>query len=438
MKRSANLRRTTESTMITTLLVTTLIQAPLRGEVLLDDLQHRAVRFFWEQSNPKNGFTKDRAANDASRPAPNNVASSASVGFALVAYPIGVERKWLDRKEALARTRLTLDHILADWPQSHGWLYHFVDYDTGARQWNCEASTIDTSILLAGIIAAERYWKDPRITKVAEAFERRIDWKWVLTDGGALRDSTLITMGWNPEKGFIDARWGLKDLDECKMLYVQAYGLSDIRTDGWDHITRSVVHYDGLDLITGGPLFMHQMSESFYNFRGMRDRQGYSYAVESRNAARGNRAYCIDNPKGMKGYGQDFWGLSACDYPGGYNAFGAPGWINDDGTITPTSAVAAIQWIPKESMAFAEAMRRDHPEAWGRYGFPNGYNPGHDDWVGPDVIGIDLGMMLLAVENHRTGLPMRLSASSPAIREGMRKAGLRPARDADDGPLKRS
>ena len=116
-------------------------------------------------------------------------------------------------------------------------------------------------------------------------------------------------------------------------------------------------------------------------------------------------------------------------------AFGAPGWIEDNGTITPTSAVAAVQWLPREATSFAEAMRRDHPEAWGRYGFPNGYSP-TDDWSGPDVIGIDLGMMLLAVENHRTGLPMRLSASVPAIRRGMERTGLRKAKNADTGPLK--
>ena len=403
---------------------------------LIDDLQHRAVTFFWEQSDPKNGFTKDRAANDPAKPAPNDVASCASVGFALIAYPIGVERKWLDRKAALERTRTTLDGLVTQWPQEHGWLYHFVDQATGERAWKSEASTIDTSICLAGVIAAERYWKDPQITRRAAAFKKRIDWNWALTDGGALPDSKLITMGWSPEKGFIEARWGKADLDECKMIYVQAYGLSDVRTDGWDAIARNVVDYKGLQVITGGPLFMHQMSESFYDFRGKRDRLGFSYAVESKNAALANRAYCVDNPKGMKAYGPTFWGLSACDFPGGYSAFGAPGWIADDGTITPTSAVASIQWVPEVATEFALAMRRDHPEAWGRYGFPNGYNPTVGDWVGPDVIGIDLGMMMCAIENRRTGLPMRLSASAPEIRRGMARAGLKPARDADAGPLK--
>lgn len=415
-------------------LATAQTSSPVTGDALLDDLQHRAVNFFWEQSNPDNGFTKDRAANDASRPAPNDIASCASVGFALAAYPIGVEHKWLDRKEALARTKLTLKHLLSDWPNEHGWLYHFVNWKTGQREWNCEASTIDTSICLAGVIVADRYWKDPEVTKAAEAFAKRIDWNWALTDGGTNADAVHLTMGWKPEEGFLKSRW--ENFDECKMLYVQAYGFSDIRTDGWDLIKREPVRYQGIDIIRGGPLFMHQMSESFYNFRGLRDRLGFSYSVESRNAALGNRQYCIDNPKHFQGYGPDFWGLSACDHPGGYDAFGAPGWINDNGTITPTSAVASIQFLPREAQSFAEAMRRDHPEAWGRYGFPNGYNP-TQNWVDPDVIGIDLGMMLLAIENSRSGLPMKLSATHPAIRRGFERAGLRKSPDADSGPLQK-
>ena len=416
-------------------LLLTLAQAPLRGDALLDDLQHRAVRFFWEQSDPKTGFTKDRAQNDPAKPAPNNVASSASVGFTLVALPIGVERKWLKRPEALQRTRLTLRNVLTKWPHERGWLYHFVDATTGAREWKSEASTIDTSILLAGMLAAERYWKDPQVSRDVQAFAKRIDWKWALADGGAMPEAKRFTMGYKPEDGFIKARWG-DSYEESKMLFVQAYGLSDVRTDGWNDIRRTQLEYAGIPYLTGGPLFMHQMSESFYSFSGMRDRLGYDYWIASRNAARVNRAYCIANPKGMKAYGRDFWGLSACDYPGGYQAFGAPQGP-DDGTITPTSAVAAMPFLPKEALNFAEAMRRDHPEAWGRYGFPNGYNP-TANWVGPDVIGIDLGMMLLGVENYRTGLPNRLSASHPAIRLGMRRAGLRRVPGTDDGPLRKT
>ncbi|RYG48024.1 hypothetical protein EON79_05710 [bacterium] len=410
----------------------TLAQAPTQGTALLDDLQKRSVAFFWEQSHPETGFSKDRAANDPAKPAPNDIASSASVGFALVAYPIGVERKWLKREEALARTKLTLKSLLEKWPHQNGWLFHFVDWKTGARQWNSEASTIDTSICLAGVLAAERYWKDPEVSRDAKAFADRIDWKWALTDGGAKPDAVHFTMGWTPENGFIKARW--ETFDECKMIYLQAYGLSDITTEGWDRIKREPVDYKGLKMIRGGPLFMHQMSESFYDFREMRDRLGYNYFVESKNAALGNRQYCIDNPKGFKAYGKDFWGLSACDHPGGYNAFGAPGWIDDNGTITPTSAVASVQFLPKEAQKFAENMRKNHPKAWGRYGFPNGYNP-NENWTGPDVIGIDLGMMLLAIENHRTGLPMKLSSSHPAIHKGYERAGLKKDKASDKGAL---
>jgi len=388
---------------------------------LLDDLQHRAVRFFWEHSNPHNGFTKDRARNSDAAP-PNNIASSASVGFALSAYVIGTERHWLDRTQALNRTRITLKNLMTTWPHQKGWLYHFVDYNTGVRAWKCEASTIDTSICFAGVIVAEQYWKDPQITKDAEAFAKRMDWNFVVKDGGLLPESTTVSMGWHPESGFINARWN--NWDELKMIYVQGYGFSDMSTDGWAKIERPYVNYKGIEMLAGGPLFMHEMSESFYDFKGLRDPLGYNYWVESRNAALGNRQYCIDNPKHFAAYGPNFWGLSACDVPDGYAARGAPGYIDDDGTITPTSAVAAIQFAPDLAISFAKTIRKEHPEAWGRYGFPNGYNPSKN-WVDSDVIGIDLGMMLTAVENFRSGLIARLSMSNPKIRRGFSRLGFK-------------
>jgi len=416
--------------MILSLLSLSVIRC-LMSDALLDELEHKAVLYFWERSNEKNGFTRDRAVN-SDQPGDAGVASCAAVGFALAAYPIGVERYWVSRKEALERTRLTLRHLNADWPSSHGFLYHFIDPFTSARQWNCEVSSIDTSICLAGVIVAEQYWHDPQVSREARAFEKRIDWKWMLTDGGKEPAAVHFSMGWSPEHEFIPNRWN--HFDENKMLYIQAYGFSSITTAGWDKIERPLVHYKGVDVITGGPLFMHQMSESFYDFKGKRDRLGFSYSVESRNAALANRQYCIENPLKMKSYGPSFWGLSACDTPTGYAANGAPGWIHDDGTITPTSAVASIQWLPTEALEFATTMRSDHPQAWGRYGFPNGYNP-TKGWVDKEVIGIDLGMMLLAIENTRTGMPLKLSMSHPAITRGFERAGLHKIKGADSGPL---
>jgi hypothetical protein len=402
-----------------------LLQTPSKSDPLLDDLEHRAVNFFWEQSSPQTGFSKDRATNSGESD-DHDVASCASVGFALAAYTIGAERNWIPRNEARERTRTTLAHLLSDWPHKNGWLYHFISYKTGERIWNCEASTIDTSICLAGILVAEQYWKDADVTRDSDAFIKRMDWNYMINDGGKTKDGDTVCMGWRPEQGFLDARWN--NWDELKMIYVQGYGATDMPTTGWDKIVRPLIRYKGWNILAGGPLFMHEMSESFYNFKGLRDPIGYNYWVESKNAALGNRQYCIDNPKDFKGYGSDFWGLSACDTPSGYGAKGAPGWIEDDGTITPTSAVAAIQFVPNEALSFAKAMRRDHPEAWGKYGFPNGYNPSKN-WVGPDVIGIDLGMMMCAVENYRTGMVSKLSASHPIVKRGFERMGLKPAKD---------
>jgi hypothetical protein len=399
------------------------IVASASGASLLDEVQHRAVSFFWNESSSVTGFTKDRASN-ADGVDTHNIASCAAVGYALIAYPIGVEHKWLDRRQALERTRATLSHLLTDWQQSHGWLYHFADWQTGERQWRCEASSIDTSLCLAGILFAERYWKDSQVTRDAQKFENRIDWNWMLTDGGKKPDAVHLCMGWHPENGFINSRWS--DFNEAMLLYIQAYGLADITNAGWDKIRRPEERYKGLDLITGGPLFMHEMSEGFYDFRGQRDRLGYDYSIEERNAALANRQYCIDNPKNEKGYGPDFWGLNASDGPDGYNAFGAPGWISDDGTVCPTAPLAAMPAIPKEALSFAAALRRDYPAAWGKYGFPDSLNPTRN-WIDQDVLGLDLGMMLCAVENARSGLIWRINSANPIIRRGFERAGFKKA-----------
>lgn len=405
---------------------------PLTGNALLDELERRAVDFFWNESNPETGFTKDRATNFAENDQ-HTVASIASIGFALSAYPIGVERKWLDRQKALDRTRLTLAHILSDAESSHGWYFHFIDWKTGRRQWNCELSTIDTSIMLAGVWVAQQYWKDPQVDRDAQAITKGMDWQWFMKEPGGKSEGIFLNMGWKPESGFLDGNWA--GYDELLMLYIQGYGASNITTDGWDKIGRKPISYDGHTCLSGGPLFMHQMANGFYDMSERRDRQGYSYWVSTKEATLSNRAYCIDNPKHFDAFGPNFWGLSACDTPSGYNAIGAPPDTNDDGTITPTSAIASLEYTPKESMAFAESMFANHPGAFGRYGFSNGVNPSKS-WVGPDVIGIDLGMMLVGIENYRTKLIHRLSMSHPLVQRGFERAGLIVVPGSNQGPLK--
>ncbi|HEY0867764.1 MAG TPA: glucoamylase family protein, partial [Fimbriimonas sp.] len=261
--------------------------ADLRGNALLDELQHRAVKFFWQESHPKTGLTKDRAATlkDSDK---FDVASIASVGFALSAYPIGVERKWLKRDDALKRTRLTLDTILNKLDGTRGWYYHFVNWETGKRVWNCELSSIDTSIMLAGVIQARQYWKDRQVTRDADAILRKVDWVWMMRDTKGNAPHEFFSMGWTPEKGWIPATWAA--YNELMMLYLQAYGYSNIRTDGWDKFGRNVYTDRGHTSIEGGPLFMHQMSHVFYDFSNRRDRLGFNYWVATREATLANRA----------------------------------------------------------------------------------------------------------------------------------------------------
>jgi hypothetical protein len=246
----------------------------------LEDLQRRAVKFFISESHPVTGLTKDRAANNADQD-DYGVASTAATGFALVACALGTEKGWIKRSDALAQVRRTVSFCLKSVPHVHGFSYHFIDWSNGKRIWNCEASTIDTSILLAGMLAAERYFKDPDVTRDVNAYAKRIDWKWAMTDGGAKPQESFVSMGYKPESGFISARWS--DYNEAKMLYIQAYGFnSGLPTAAWDRINRKPGQYEAIDFLMGGPLFMHQMTESFYTMKGLRDRAGYSYYVASK------------------------------------------------------------------------------------------------------------------------------------------------------------
>lgn len=398
---------------------------------MLNDLQKRAVNFFVNETHPATGLTKDRAKNNADRD-DYKIASSASTGYALAAFVIGADRGWLSKADAKAKTLVTLRGINDLLEHERGWSYHFTDWATGKREWKCEASTIDTSLLACGLLVAQSYWKDKEVNGLANAYLKRIDWNWALTDGGKMPDETHVTMGWHPETGFIKARWSM--YCEHKLLYILGYGSTDMRTEGWDTVNRPVLAYEGISYIVGGPIFLHQMAEGWFDFSNKRDRSGINYVAASRNAILANRAYAINNPKKFKGYGPDFWGLNASDHPDGYGAQGAPGWIEDNGTISPTGIAASLGVAPKETLSALRHLRSAYPAAYGRYGFPNAMNPSRE-WTDPDVIGIDLGMMLVSVENARTGLIHRLTNQNPIAKRGMERAGLKPAPGSNDGPM---
>ncbi|MBS1714561.1 MAG: hypothetical protein JST30_09525 [Armatimonadetes bacterium] len=394
-----------------------------------DDLSKKAVRYFCEQSGPQTGFTLDRERNQNGESGGYNVASIASTGFALSAYAIAAERGWMTRKEAVSRVRTTLRSVQERAPKEHGWYYHWLDWKTGERQWQSEVSTIDTGIFLCGMIVAEQALRDKEVTARSGQILKAVEWKWALTDGGARPAERFIGHGWKPETGFLESRWA--GYCELPLLYVLAYGgYPDMPQDSWAKIKKPIVTYRDREFFVGGSIFLHVMSHVFVDFKGLRDPEGFDYWVSSRNAVLANRDYCSDNPKGMKGYSSKVWGLSASDGPEGYRAYGAPGWIDDDGTLAPSSTVACVMFAPDQAYEGASAIRAAYPRTLGRYGFTIAFNP-TKDWQSPDVIGIDLGQMLLAVQNAKDDIVHKWFMSHPLVKKGVARIGLRATKEGD-------
>jgi hypothetical protein len=428
---------------------------------LVDDLQERTFRYFWDLAEPGNGLIPDRW------PTPS-FSSVAAVGFGLTAYPIGAERGWVTRVEARDRVLQTL-RFLAAAPQGpeptgrtsyKGFFYHFLDMKTGARFDKVELSTIDTSLLLAGALFCQSYFDrdDPaeaEIRELAETLYRRADWTWVRPA------PPRISMGWHPESGFIEYEW--MGFNEALILYVLALGSPTHPIDLADYEAfTSTYHWEsfyGQEHLNFAPLFGHQYSHVWIDFRGIQDdfmrSRGIDYFENSRRATLSQRAYAIDNPGGFRGYGENVWGLSACDGPFDgdsvidgrkihfmtYAARGAAhGEIRDDGTISPTAAASSIAFAPEISIPAIEEMHRVWGEnLYSKYGFLDAFNPTlrrmrktqHGrvipgvGWFDHDYLGIDQGPIVAMIENYRTGLVWNVMRKNPHVRRGLERAGFR-------------
>ena len=420
-------------------------------DALLEDLGRAHFRYFVAQSDPVTGLTRDR-----SQPwAPSSVAA---VGFSLTAWPVAARRGWVSRAEAAAYAKKTLDTLwrapqgpAAKGMAGHkGFFYHFIDMKTAARAWDCELSTIDTALLMAGVRFAGAFFDGEAADEVAvraraDQLYRRVDWAWAL-DGG-----DRLSLGWTPEKGFLPYHWG--GYSEAMIMLLLGLGspTHPLPAEAWAAYHRSdpVVERYGQRFVRFGPLFGHQYSHVWADFRGVRDatntRLGWDWFENSRRATLAQRAYAIANPKGFRGYGALDWGLTACDGPGGgkdvtkvvdgktlvfhgYLARGAPD-DHDDGTIAPTAAAGSLPFAPEVVLPTLAHWRRNRPEIWGPYGFQDAFNPTFDPakpsgWVGPDTLGIDQGPIVLMGENHRTGLIWQVMRQDPVLRAGMRRAGF--------------
>jgi len=428
-------------------------------EALLDDLQERTFRYFWDTANPQNGLIPDR------HPTPS-FSSIAGVGFGLAAYGIGVERGYVTREAARGRTLTTLRFFLAapQGPQPsgasgyQGFFYHFLDMNTGERFATNELSTGDTALLLAGMLFAQSYFDgaDPEEVEIRDLVDqiyRRVDWRWAQARPNA------ISLGWSPEGGHLPYDW--IGYNEGMLVVLLALGSPTFPVEplAWDAWTSGYPDdwgsSYGLEHLRFPPLFGHQYSHVWVDFRGIQDAymrsRGIDYFENSRRATYAQRAYAAANPDGWKGYGPNVWGLTACDGPvdaqldyGGrlrtFRTYSARGpSYNDDGTLAPTAAGGSVAFAPEIALPALMELRRQYGEhIYSTYGFLDSFNPSFDfqvrvqhgrvvpgfGWVDGDYLAIDQGPILAMIENHRTQLVWRVLRKNPYLQAGLRRAGF--------------
>ena len=432
---------------------------------LFDDIQERTFRFFWEVSDPVNGMMPDR------HPAPAP-ASIAAIGFALTAYPIGVERGYIPREQARDRTLTTL-RFLRDAPQGpeptgkagyHGFFYHFLDMSTGTRFGANELSTVDTALLISGVLFAAGYFdadtpEEQEIRSVADELYRRVEWTW------AMPRPPSITLAWSPEQGFFKYDW--RGYNESMMVYILALGSptyapsNDARQAWLSRYEQSWGKLGGTEHLTFAPMFGHQYAAVWIDYRGIQDgymrERGFDYFENSRRAVYSQRAYAIENPMGWRGYSKDVWGITASDGPADvylpyqneirifrtYAARGVglnPAHNYDDGTIAPTAALASLPFAPEIVIPAVQEMHKQYGQhIYGRYGFLDAFNmsfrydnvkllhgrrvPGFG-WVDTDYLGIDQGPIFAMIENYRSELVWSVMRSNPYLRRGLQRAGF--------------
>ncbi len=386
-------------------------------EAFLDDLERQGCLFFWEQASPKTGQVLDRARNDlAGARDPRRMASIASTGFGLTALCIADRRGYLPHAEIVERVKATLEWHLNVLPEVHGFFYHFADIETGERFGGSELSSIDTALLLCGVLTARAYFNDARIQSLAQQIYERVDWPWMLNGG------QTFSMGWMPESGFLTSHWA--HYCELMMIYLLAIGSPThaVAPEYWSHFTRPVEHYKGYDYISSGdPLFTHQYSHAWYDFRGKRDSYA-DYFTNSVMATRAHKAFCLSYPKW---YSEDYWGITASDSVGGYTAWGGPPAMGPiDGTVVPSAAAGSLAFVPGDCLSVLRAMRSKWgKQAWGRYGFVDAFHPAAN-WYDSDVLGIDQGISVVMAENLRSELVWSTFMRNRECVRAMRLAGF--------------
>lgn len=299
---------------------------------------------------------------------------------------------------------------------------------TGERVWNCELSSIDTAILISGVLTVRQYFNESdEIKTLATQIYERVNYTWMFND------SVFLSMGWKPESGFIEDSWNR--YCELMMLLLQAIGspTNPIPASAWDAFRRTIFTYNGMSYIDGnGPLFVHQYSHAFVDFYKKKDKFA-DYFENSVVATKVHKLWSItDLAKNFSTYKENFWGITASDTPYGYYAWGGPPLMGPvDGSVVPCAAAGSIPFLPKDTLAVLKNFKYNYKKSWQRYGFVDAFNPAND-WYNPDVIGIDVGITMLMTENYRTGFIWQLFMQNEEIVEAMNLVGFEPYQNASN------
>lgn len=416
----------------------------------LNRLQLTTLQYYLHESNPVNGLIRDKTEKSAP-------ASIAAVGLGLASIPILIERGVFAREFAseMALKRLRFFRDAPHGPEADatgykGFYYHFLDMKSGRRVWNCELSIIDSAFLFAGMLTCAAYFdadtpEENEIRQIATKLFEKADWQWALNNGSAL------SHGWYPESGFIPHRW--KGYDEALLLYILGLGsptfpLPSESYDAYCSTYRWRKIY-GRELLYSGPLFTHQLSHLWIDFRSLQDnfmrKHKTDYFENSRQATYIQQEYAIHNPHGFEGYGKHCWGITASDGPGwsklkvngiereffDYMARGAPDGP-DDGTLSPWVVLASLPFAPEIVIPTINHMANLHVGVESRYGFKPSFNQTFKVkdsptgwWITPYHFGVDQGPIILMIENYRTGLIWNIMQRSPYIVNGLRRANFK-------------
>jgi hypothetical protein len=393
--------------------------APLSDDAFLDQVQRALFLYFWEQASATTGQVKDRAlaaGNDT-----RTLSSIAATGFGLTALAIGHQRGYGDAAGIQSRVSATLSFLLNQLPNVNGFFYHFIDMESGARAPGSEVSSIDTSILLCGVLTCRAYFQDAQIQSLATQIYERVDWPWMLNGG------TTFSMGWTPENGFFTTRWDT--YSELMMLYLLAIGSTThpVPASSWDAFARPSLTYAGYTYITNlsASLSIHQYSHAWFDFRNRADAYA-NYFDNSVTATAAHRQFCLSLTPQFADYEANLWGITASDSIDGYTVWGGPPSLGPiDGSIVPCAAGGSLSFASAECIAVLRNIQAQYSLAWQRYGFVDAFNP-LSGWYDTDVLGIDAGITLLMAENQRSGFVWSTFMTNPEAQSAFAAVGLKP------------